>query len=515
MTYSNRWLASCNHKDIGTLYIIFGTFAGVLGTSLSFLIRLSLSSPGLYFSGNIYNMIITLHGLVMIFFFVMPILIGGYGNWFIPLYLGCPDMAFPRLNNLSFWILPFSLLLIILSLFIGESTGGGWTLYPPLVGIVYSSSISVDMLIFSLHLAGLSSLFGALNFIVTIHNMRFKNVSYFLLPLYLWSLLITAILLLLSLPVLAGALTMLITDRHFNTSFFIPLGGGDVLLYQHLFWFFGHPEVYILILPAFGIISQIVITFSNKNSIFGYLGMVYALISIALLGFIVWAHHMFTVGLNIDTRAYFTAATMIIAVPTGIKIFSWLATLYKSDIEYNIPILWVFGFIFLFTMGGLSGLILSNCGIDLLLHDTYYVVAHFHYVLSLGAVFGVFAGFYFWIGKIVGYNYNKFFAKIHFYIVFFGVNLIFFPQHFLGLSGMPRRVASYSNIYIKYNVISSIGSIITLFSVIIFFFIIYDLLYREELFINYKSNFTTLEFYVVSPPLFHTFLELPYVYKIK
>ena len=515
MTYCNRWLASCNHKDIGTLYIIFGTFAGVLGTSLSFLIRLSLSSPGLYFSGNIYNMIITLHGLIMIFFFVMPILIGGYGNWFIPLYLGCPDMAFPRLNNLSFWILPFSFLLIILSLFIGESTGGGWTLYPPLVGIVYSSSISVDMLIFSLHLAGLSSLFGALNFIVTIHNMRFKNVSYFLLPLYLWALLITAILLLLSLPVLAGALTMLITDRHFNTSFFIPLGGGDVLLYQHLFWFFGHPEVYILILPAFGIISQIVITFSNKNSIFGYLGMVYALISIALLGFIVWAHHMFTVGLNIDTRAYFTAATMIIAVPTGIKIFSWLATLYKSDIEYNIPILWVFGFIFLFTMGGLSGLILSNCGIDLLLHDTYYVVAHFHYVLSLGAVFGVFAGFYFWVGKIIGYNYNKFFAKIHFYIVFFGVNLIFFPQHFLGLSGMPRRVASYSNIYYKYNVLSSIGSIITLFSVILFFFIIYDILYREELFINYKSNFTTLEFYVASPPLFHTFLELPYVYKIQ
>ena len=515
MTYCNRWLASCNHKDIGTLYIIFGTFAGVLGTSLSFLIRLSLSSPGLYFSGNIYNMLITLHGLIMIFFFVMPILIGGYGNWFIPLYLGCPDMAFPRLNNLSFWILPFSFLLIILSLFIGESTGGGWTLYPPLVGIVYSSSISVDMLIFSLHLAGLSSLFGALNFIVTIHNMRFKNVSYFLLPLYLWALLITAILLLLSLPVLAGALTMLITDRHFNTSFFIPLGGGDVLLYQHLFWFFGHPEVYILILPAFGIISQIVITFSNKNSIFGYLGMVYALISIALLGFIVWAHHMFTVGLNIDTRAYFTAATMIIAVPTGIKIFSWLATLYKSDIEYNIPILWVFGFIFLFTMGGLSGLILSNCGIDLLLHDTYYVVAHFHYVLSLGAVFGVFAGFYFWVGKIIGYNYNKFFAKIHFYIVFFGVNLIFFPQHFLGLSGMPRRVASYSNIYYKYNVLSSIGSIITLFSVILFFFIIYDILYREELFINYKSNFTTLEFYVASPPLFHTFLELPYVYKIQ
>ena len=515
MTYCNRWLASCNHKDIGTLYIIFGTFAGVLGTSLSFLIRLSLSSPGLYFSGNIYNMLITLHGLIMIFFFVMPILIGGYGNWFIPLYLGCPDMAFPRLNNLSFWILPFSFLLITLSLFIGESTGGGWTLYPPLVGIVYSSSISVDMLIFSLHLAGLSSLFGALNFIVTIHNMRFKNVSYFLLPLYLWALLITAILLLLSLPVLAGALTMLITDRHFNTSFFIPLGGGDVLLYQHLFWFFGHPEVYILILPAFGIISQIVITFSNKNSIFGYLGMVYALISIALLGFIVWAHHMFTVGLNIDTRAYFTAATMIIAVPTGIKIFSWLATLYKSDIEYNIPILWVFGFIFLFTMGGLSGLILSNCGIDLLLHDTYYVVAHFHYVLSLGAVFGVFAGFYFWVGKIIGYNYNKFFAKIHFYIVFFGVNLIFFPQHFLGLSGMPRRVASYSNIYYKYNVLSSIGSIITLFSVILFFFIIYDILYREELFINYKSNFTTLEFYVASPPLFHTFLELPYVYKIQ
>lgn len=502
-----RWLFSTNHKDIRTLYFIFGFLAALVGSSLSLVVRIEIAQTRQTIRNRqIYNSIVTAHALVIIFFFVIPTMVRGFRNWLLPLMVRAPDIAFPRMNNLSFWLLPPAFFLLFLSIFSNPGVRTGWTLYPPLSSNIAHSRPSVDLRILSLHIARASSIIRSINFLVTIFNIGFKRSTFINLPLFCWSIIITALLLVLSLPVLAAAITMLLFDRNFNSSFFDPVRRGDPILFQHLFWFFRHPEVYILILPRFGIVSQVVIFYSNKDNIFGYYRIVWAMCRIGFLGFLVWAHHMFSVRLDTDTRSYFTAATIVIAIPTGIKVFSWVVTLLGGQVSIELPIYWFFRFLFLFTVRRLTGVVLSNSSLDLVLHDTYYVVAHFHYVLSIGAVFAIICRFYHWTPLFYNIKFNLFLGKVHFYAIFFGVNLTFFPQHFLGLAGLPRRYNDYPDFYQPWNTISSIRSLISILSVLIFLTILWDSFFSFSTFVHLGEG---LEFSHTTPPQ-HSWIESPF-----
>jgi len=536
--FFTRWFMSTNHKDIGVLYLFFSAFVGLISVGFTVYMRLELMEPGVQFmclneagepaarfisgigaeactpNGHLWNVLITYHGVLMMFFVVIPALFGGFGNYFLPLQIGAPDMAFPRMNNLSFWLYVTGTALGVASLLApggnGQTGSGvGWVLYPPLS--VNEQGYSMDLAIFAVHVSGASSILGAINMITTFLNMRAPGMTLFKVPLFAWSVFITAWLILLSLPVLAGAITMLLMDRNFGTTFFDPSGGGDPILYQHILWFFGHPEVYIVILPGFGLVSHVFSTFSKKP-IFGYLPMVWALISIGVIGFVVWAHHMYTVGLSLTQQSYFMLATMVIAVPTGIKIFSWIATMWGGSIEFKTPMLFAFGFLLLFTVGGVTGVVLSQAGVDRMYHDTYYVVAHFHYTMSMGAAFTIFAGMYYWIGKMSGRQYPEWAGKLHFWMFFIGVNLTFFPQHFLGRQGMPRRYIDYPEAFAYWNKISSIGALISFSSFLLFIGIVFYTLLRGKRITqnNYWNEYAdTLEWTLPCPPPEHTFETLP------
>ena len=528
--FFTRWFMSTNHKDIGILYMFTAAALGIVSVAFTMYMRLELMEPGVQYmcmegaslaaqaectpNGHLWNVLITGHGILMMFFVVIPFLFGGFGNYFMPLMIGAPDMAFPRMNNLSFWMFFAGSTLAVMSVIMpggnGQAGSGvGWVLYAPLS--TNESGWSMDLAIFAVHLSGASSILGAINMITTFLNMRAPGMSLFKVPLFAWSILVTAMLILFALPVLAGAITMLLTDRNFGTTFFDPAGGGDPVLYQHILWFFGHPEVYIIIVPAFGIISHVISTFSHKP-IFGYLGMVWAMIGIGVLGFVVWAHHMYTVGMSPNAQAYFMLATMVIAVPTGVKVFSWIATMWGGSIEFKTPMLWAFGFLFLFTVGGVTGVILSQAGVDRAYHDTYYVVAHFHYVMSLGAVFGIFAGIYYWIGKMSGRQYPEWAGKLHFWMMFIGANITFFPQHFLGRQGMPRRYIDYPEAYAYWNEISTYGAFLSGLSLLFFIVVIFYTLFagkKVEENAYWGEQAETLEWTLPNPPPAHTFETLP------
>ena len=528
--FFTRWFMSTNHKDIGILYMFTAAALGIVSVAFTMYMRLELMEPGVQYmcmegakltaqaectpNGHLWNVLITGHGILMMFFVVIPFLFGGFGNYFMPLMIGAPDMAFPRMNNLSFWMFFAGSTLAVMSVIMpggnGQAGSGvGWVLYAPLS--TNEGGWSMDLAIFAVHLSGASSILGAINMITTFLNMRAPGMSLFKVPLFAWSILVTARLILFALPVLAGAITMLLTDRNFGTTFFDPAGGGDPVLYQHILWFFGHPEVYIIIVPAFGIISHVISTFSHKP-IFGYLGMVWAMIGIGVLGFVVWAHHMYTVGMSPNAQAYFMLATMVIAVPTGVKVFSWIATMWGGSIEFKTPMLWAFGFLFLFTVGGVTGVILSQAGVDRAYHDTYYVVAHFHYVMSLGAVFGIFAGIYYWIGKMSGRQYPEWAGKLHFWMMFIGANITFFPQHFLGRQGMPRRYIDYPEAYAYWNEISTYGAFLSGLSLLFFIVVIFYTLFagkKVEENAYWGEQAETLEWTLPNPPPAHTFETLP------